>query len=98
MALTLFFVSLAVVAAQMKRMVVPDALRVTRLKPMRRYCVLGRISAECGWKYRELVDRLEETRKTQALEYYAKKKEVEKARTEAEAEVPKTSVLVDSGY
>jgi large subunit ribosomal protein L13Ae len=87
-----------VVETQMKRMVVPDALRVTRLKPLRRYCVLGRISAESGWQYKELVERLEDTRKTQALEYYAKKKEAAKAQAEAEAEVPKPAVMVDSGY
>jgi large subunit ribosomal protein L13Ae len=30
---------------QKKRMVVPSALRVLRLKPMRRFCVLGELSA-----------------------------------------------------
>jgi large subunit ribosomal protein L13Ae len=34
-----------------KRMVVPCALRVLRLKPGRKYCVLGRLSHEVGWKY-----------------------------------------------
>ena len=34
--------------ANMKRMVIPDAFRITRLKPGRRYCVLGRISDEIG--------------------------------------------------
>ena len=82
----------------MKRMVMPDAFRLTRMKPGRSYCFLGRISAESGWEYRELVDRLEVTRKTQALEFYAKKKEVAKARAEAEAEVPKSKVQAAAGY
>ena len=84
--------------SQMKRMVVPDALRVTRLKPGRRYCLLGRISAESGWNYKELVERLEDKRKTDALEFYAKKKELAKARAEVAASVPKPAVLTDSGY
>ena len=84
--------------SQMKRMVVPDALRVTRLKPGRRYCLLGRISAESGWNYKELVERLEDKRKADALEFYAKKKELAKARAEVEASVPKPAVLTDSGY
>ena len=84
--------------SQMKRMVVPDALRVTRLAPGRRYCLLGRISAESGWNYKELVERLEDKRKADALEFYAKKKELAKARAEVEASVPKPAVLTDSGY
>ena len=86
------------VCLQMKRMVVPDALRVTRLAPGRRYCLLGRISAESGWNYKELVEKLEDKRKTEALEFYAKKKELAKAQSEAEAEVPKPAVLTASGY
>ncbi|CAB3978311.1 60S ribosomal L13a-like [Paramuricea clavata] len=37
---------------KVKRMVVPSALRVIRLKPGRRFCVLGRLSHEVGWKYK----------------------------------------------
>ena len=48
--------------AEKKRMVVPDAFRVTRLKPGRRYCVLGRIADEIGWKQKEAVDMLEKAR------------------------------------
>ena len=83
---------------KMKRMVIPDALRVTRLNVGRRYCLLGRISAESGWNYGDLVDRLEDKRKTEALEYYAKKKAIAKARSEVEATVPKPAVLTQSGY
>lgn len=59
-----------------KRMVVPDAFRVTRLKPGRRFCVLGRISNEIGWKNKEAVDRLEAKRKERAQVYYEGKKAV----------------------
>ncbi len=40
-----------------KRMVVPQALRVLRLKPGRKYCTVGRLSHEVGWKYKDVVDR-----------------------------------------
>merc|ERR1712216_590804 len=50
-----------------KRMVVPDAFRVTRLKPGRRFCVLGRISNEIGWKHGETVKRLEKKKKAAAV-------------------------------
>ena len=41
-----------------KRMVVPQALRVLRLKPGRKYCTVGRLSHEVGWKYQDVVARL----------------------------------------
>ena len=40
-----------------KRVVVPQALRVLRLKPGRKYCTVGRLGHEFGWKYRDVVDR-----------------------------------------
>jgi len=40
-----------------KRMVVPQALRVLRLKPGRKYCTVGRLGHEFGWKYRDVVER-----------------------------------------
>ena len=49
-----------------KRVVVPDALRVLKLKPQRQYTVLGRLSHEVGWKYQDVVARLEEKRKVKA--------------------------------
>jgi len=57
-----------------KRMVVPQALRVLRLKPGRKYCTVGRISSENGWKYESTVAKLEERRKAKSAAYYAKKK------------------------
>lgn len=43
---------------KVKRMVVPQALRVLRLKPGRKYCTVGRLSHEVGWKYQDVVERL----------------------------------------
>lgn len=41
-----------------KKLVVPQALRVLRLKPGRKYCTVGRLSHEVGWKYQDVVARL----------------------------------------
>ena len=40
-----------------QRMVVPQALRVLRLKPGRKYCTVGRLAHEVGWKYQDVVAR-----------------------------------------
>merc|ERR1712060_783997 len=60
--------------ASKKRMVVPDAFRITRLKPGRRFCVLGRISEEIGWKHKESVAMLEAARKEKGKVYWETKK------------------------
>ncbi len=38
-------------------MVVPQALRVLRLQPGRKYCTVGRLSHEVGWKYQDVVEK-----------------------------------------
>lgn len=40
-----------------KRMVVPQALRVLRLEPGRKFCRVGRLSDEFGWKHADVVAR-----------------------------------------
>lgn len=40
-----------------QRQVVPQALRVIRLKPGRKYCTVGRLGHEFGWKYQDVVSR-----------------------------------------
>lgn len=49
-----------------KRMVVPSAMRVICLKPGRAYCLLGRLSHEVGWKYKDVVATLEAKRRLRA--------------------------------
>ena len=67
-----------------KRMVVPQALRVLRLKPGRKYCTVGRLGHEFGWKYQDVVARLEERRKVKGLAYYEKKKAARKTLANAQ--------------
>ncbi len=55
---------------KMKRMVVPAALQVTRLRPGRDFCNLGELAKEIGWKHFDLVKRLEAKRKVSSEAYY----------------------------
>jgi len=83
---------------KMKRMVVPDAFRVTRLKVGRRFCVLGRISHEIGWKQKEVVERLEAKRKAEDAIYYDTKKAALAKTAAAKAAVPGDAILAKFGY
>jgi len=66
-----------------KKVVVPQALKVLRLRPERRFCKLGDLSKEVGWKHKDLVDRLESQRKTKSSAYFLKKKAAVAARKAA---------------
>jgi len=66
-----------------KRMVVPAALRVLRLKPGRKYCTVKRLSHEVGWGYKDVVDRLEEKRKIKAQAFHERKLAATKLRQKA---------------
>ena len=79
-----------------KRMVVPDALRVLRLSPGRKYTILKRLSSEMGWKYSDVVDTLEAKRKTVSKAYYEKKKELTRLKAKAEKSQAKELAKVDA--
>ena len=66
-----------------KRVVVPDALRVMRLKPQRKYAVLGRMAQDMGWKHKALIEKLEGVRKESSGAWFAKKTEMTKLRAQA---------------
>ncbi|XP_010877924.2 60S ribosomal protein L13a [Esox lucius] len=57
-----------------KRMVVPAALKIVRLKPTRKFALLGRLAHEVGWKYQAITATLEEKRKGKANIRYGKQK------------------------
>jgi large subunit ribosomal protein L13Ae len=59
---------------KLKRMVVPAALRVLRLKPGRRYTNIGEFAKTIGWKRTETVKDLEAKRKVKSAAFYEKKK------------------------
>ena len=57
-----------------KRVVVPDAIKVLRMRADRRFTLLGALSKEVGWGYTELVSKLEAQRKVKEQAFYAEKK------------------------
>ncbi|GAA5886316.1 hypothetical protein JCM3774_002965 [Rhodotorula dairenensis] len=85
-----------------KKVVVPQALRVLRLKPGRKYCTIKRISHEFGWSYRDVVDRLEEKRKVKAAAFHERKVATQKAQVAAlkaaTNAAPITEKLASYGY
>merc|ERR1712032_1435972 len=56
-----------------KRMVIPHCLKVLRLRPERRFCKLGDLSASYGWKHQDLLQRLEGQRKVKSAAFHKKK-------------------------
>lgn len=78
-----------------KRVVVPQALRVLRLKQGRKYTTLGDLSKSVGWKYSDVVEKLEEKRIVRAAEYYAKKKALTKKVEAAKASQADSQVSKD---
>ncbi|KAF8332345.1 60S ribosomal protein L16 [Cantharellus anzutake] len=82
-----------------KRMVVPEALRVLRLKPGRKYCTIKRLSHEVGWGYKDVVERLEEKRKLKAQAFYEHRLAAIKQRGKAVREAnPSFPQLTALGY
>lgn len=68
-----------------KRMVVPRALRTVRLAPGRNFCRLGDVSALFGWKYSDVVSRLEEKRKARSKAFHLRKLALLRLRAKAAA-------------
>merc|ERR1711924_109020 len=71
---------------QVKKVVVPDSLRITRLKPGRKYTDLGKLAAELGCGYKDVVTSYETKRKEKAAEWYTQKKAAKAAFAKAQAE------------
>jgi len=91
--------------ARQKLLVVPNALRVVRLDPKRKFCSLGRLSHEVGWKYQTVIETLELRRKAQSSLHHSKKKRDAKILAKAKQEVVKkpkiaalAKVLESYGY
>eukprot|EP00252_Welwitschia_mirabilis_P002450 TRINITY_DN123_c0_g2_i1.p1 TRINITY_DN123_c0_g2~~TRINITY_DN123_c0_g2_i1.p1 ORF type:complete len:207 (-),score=37.52 TRINITY_DN123_c0_g2_i1:472-1092(-) len=66
-----------------KRMVVPDALRVKRLKPGHKFCLLGQLSKEVGWHHYDTIKEFDDKRKKRGEEYYERKKQLARLRSKA---------------
>lgn len=84
-----------------KRVVVPQALRIFRLKEGRKYTTVGQLSSSVGWKYEAVVEKLEAKRKARAAEYYTAKKAATKKLALATASVADSEAskkLAEFGY
>lgn len=84
-----------------KRMVVPDAIKIVRLRDNRKFTVLGDLAQLAGWTKKDVVERLEEKRKTKAQKFYELKKKKADARVKANGskEVEKfTQELAKHGF
>ena len=69
--------------AEMKRLVVPEALKAVRIRNFRKVTKLGDLAHRIGWKYRALVEELEEKRKSKSAKYYEAKQKTSEARSKA---------------
>lgn len=66
-----------------KRVVVPDALKVLRLAHGRKHCTLGALSSSVGWKHADAVAGLEAARKERSAAFHQEKKAAAAARAAA---------------
>ncbi|CAH9070034.1 unnamed protein product [Cuscuta epithymum] len=69
---------------RVKRMVIPDALKVLRLQAGHKYCLLGKLSSEVGWNHYDTIKVLEDKRKQRSQVTYERKKQLTKLRIKAE--------------
>merc|ERR1712025_264096 len=72
-----------------KKMAIPSALKVLRLKAGRRFCSLGRLGHEVGWKYQDIVAALEAKRKVKGEAFYKANSEVAKDALLKDAKIAK---------
>merc|ERR1711920_264561 len=81
-----------------KRMVIPCALKALRLRPERRFCKLGDLSSEFGWKHKDLIQRLEAQRKVKSEAFHKKKVATTKARQEVKLSAEDQKILEGAGF
>ena len=72
---------------------VPQAAKALRLKPERKFCVLGDMAAEAGWKCKELIEKLSIRRTERASKYYTNVKTEAKLRAQAKATLSKNAAF-----
>ena len=81
----------------------PSANRHLALKPRRKHCTVGRLSHEVGWKYQDVVAKLEAKRKVKGAAYHEQKKKVGKLEAQARKNVaakiaPLQKIIEGFGY
>ena len=84
-----------------KRFVVPEALKVLRIKANRKTCVLGDLATQVGWTKKDIVETLEEKRKVKSQKFFEakQKKAAAKAKAMGDKKVAKVnSELAQYGF
>ena len=76
-----------------KKMTVPQAAKALRLKPERKFCVLGDMAAQVGWKCKELIERLSVKRTERSAKFYKNVKAEAKLRSEAKVALSKNAAF-----
>lgn len=69
-----------------KRMVVPQALKVLRIKSYRRTCEVGDLMSMVGWRRKDIVEKLEEQRKVKSAKFFEKKQKKIAAKNKQKAD------------
>ncbi|XP_077290389.1 ribosomal protein L13A [Arctopsyche grandis] len=86
-----------------RRLVVPGAMRILCLKPGRKYCHVGRLSHEVGWKYRDVLKTLEKKRRVKTTRKVLLHRKLKKLTREAAVKIekhaaPYNTVIQSYGY
>jgi len=66
-----------------KRMVVPQALKVCRMKSYRKFCILGDLSRLAGWTKGDLITKLEDKRKEKSSAFHQRKVKLAEVKAKA---------------
>ncbi|KAG7115385.1 60S ribosomal protein L16 like [Verticillium longisporum] len=89
-------------AAALERLKVFEGPACPAAAPGRKYCTVGRLSHEVGWKYQDVVARLEERRKAKGAAYYERKKVAQRqladSKKSAKVDDKTTKALEAFGY
>merc|ERR1711979_105706 len=68
---------------KMTRVIMPSAFKQIKLKPNRKFAPVGRLAAETGWKYQDVVANLEAKRQANAQTYWDNKQKAKAVRAKA---------------
>merc|ERR1712241_830774 len=81
---------------KVRRSILPSCFREIKLKPNRRYAPVGRLAAETGWKYQDVIATLEAKRKAKAELYWENKQKKKALKDQAIANVAEKTAAIDA--
>merc|ERR1711990_1064493 len=81
---------------KMRRVIVPSAFKQIKLKPTRKFAPVGRLAAETGWKYQDVVANLEAKRQANAQTYWDNKQKAKAVGAQAIENVKSKTAELDA--